>query len=87
MKNLYLVKTNASTMVVMHDTEEKTATVLDTVETNEPGFTLATVEDVSAGRIFEDVYHFETWMGIACYDPEAPKIIEMIENWRGVSHD
>lgn len=81
MKNLYLVETNASIMVVCHDTEDKTATVLDTVETNTPGFNLAAVEDVSAGEIFEDVDDIIDWLGISWSDSESPKVIDMIWNW------
>lgn len=83
MRNLYLVETNASTMIIMHDTEEKTAIVLDTFETNIPGFTLATVEDVSAGEIFEDVEDLEEWLGVDYNNSEASRIIDVIENWRG----
>ena len=81
MKNLYLVETNASTMIVLHDTEDKTATVLDTVETNTPGFTLSQVEDVSAGEIFEDVENIEEFLDIDYNNGETPRIIETIENW------
>ena len=81
MKNLYLVETNASTMIVLHDTEDKTATVLDTAETNTPDFNLASVEDVSAGEIFEDIEDIEEFLGIDYNSPETPRIIETIENW------
>lgn len=81
MKNLYLVETNASTMIVLHDTEDKAATVLDTVETNTPGFNLAAVEDVSAGEIFEDVEDVIDWLGASWNNSEAPKVIDMIWNW------
>lgn len=83
MKNLYLIDTNASTMIVLHDTEDKTVTVLDTVETNSIDFTLEEVEDVSAGEIFEDVEDVEEWLGIDYNNPETPRIIETIENWEG----
>lgn len=83
MKNLYLIETNASTMIVLHDLENMTATVLDTEETNTPGFTLEGVEDVSAGEIFEDVADIEKWQGIDYNNPETPRIIENIENWEG----
>lgn len=83
MKNLYLVETNASTMIVLHDTEDKTATVLDTAETNTPGFNLAAVEDASAGEIFEDIEDVEEFLGIDYNNPETPRIIETIESWEG----
>lgn len=81
MKNLYLVETNASIMVVCYDTEDKTATVLDTAETNTPGFNLAAVEDVSAGEIFEDVEDVIDWLDVSWNNSEAPKVIDMIWNW------
>ena len=81
MKNLYLVETNASIMVVCYDTEDKTATVLDTAETNTPGFNLAAIEDVSAGEIFENIGDVEEFLGIDYNNPETPRIIETIENW------
>lgn len=83
MKNLYLIETNASTMVVLYDTEDRTATVLDTVETNASGFDLRTVEDVSAGIIYDDVDDIVDWMNIDSDLPDAPKIKEMIKNWEG----
>lgn len=83
MKNLYLIETNAYIMAVMHDTEEKTATVLDTEETNTPGFTLAQIEDMSAGNVFDGVEDIEHWLGVDYNKPDATKIIETIENWEG----
>lgn len=83
MKNLYLIETNARTMLVLHDTDDKTATVLDTFETNSFDFTFADVEDVSAGEIFEDVEELEEWLGIDYNDPETPRIIHVVENWEG----
>lgn len=68
-------------MVVCYDTEDKTATVLDTAETNTPGFNLAAVEDVSAGEIFENIGDVEEFLGIDYNNPETPRIIETIENW------
>lgn len=70
-------------MVILHDTEDKTATVLDTAETNSYGFALKDVEDVSAGEIFEDVGDLEEWLGIDYNNSESPRIIDVIENWKG----
>ena len=81
MKNLYLVETNAYIMVILHDTVEKTATVLDTEETNSPGFHLSMVEDMSSGHVFDGVEDIEKWLNIDRNDSEADKIIETIENW------
>ena len=82
MKNLYLIETNASIMVVCYDTEDRTATVLDTAETNTKGFNLSMVEDVSAGIIYNDIEDIVDWAGIDYSNSETPRIIETIENWR-----
>lgn len=83
MKNLYLIETNASTMIVLHDLDDMTATVLDTEETNTPGFTLEGVEDVSAGAVYFDIEDIEEMYGIDYNNGETPRIIETIENWEG----
>lgn len=83
MKNLYLVSDNAGTEVVLHDLDDMTATVIYSVETNTPGFTLSQVEDMSAGEVFEDVADIEKWLGIEYNNGETPRIIETIENWEG----
>lgn len=83
MKNLYLVSDNAGTEVVLHDLDDMTATVIYSVETNTPGFTLSQVEDMSAGEVFEDVTDIEKWLGIEYNNGETSRIIETIEDWEG----
>ena len=83
MKNLYLVETNAFRDIVLHDTEEKTATVLYCEEAQDKDFTLKEVEDVSAGEIYEDVADVVEFMDIDSGLPDAPEIVEVIENWEG----
>lgn len=79
-------------MIVLHDIDFNLFTVLDTEETNTPGFTLAGVEDVSAGEIFNgdelEVKSIEEFFGIDYNDPNDPtrgniEFIEIIENWEG----
>lgn len=83
MKNLYLIDTNAFRDIVLHDTEEKTATVLYAEEAQDIGFTLKDVEDVSAGALYTGIEDIEQMYGIDCNNPETPRIIESIENWEG----
>lgn len=83
MKNLYLIETNAFREVVLHDTEEKTATVCYNEEINAPGFSLKDVEDVSTGVVYEDVEDIEQMYGIDYNNGETPRIIETIKNWEG----
>lgn len=82
MKNLYLIETNGFTDIVLHDTEEKTATVLYCEEAQNKDFTLKDVEDVSAGEIFEDVADIIDWLGIDYDNSESPRIMDMILDCR-----
>lgn len=83
MKNLYLIETNDFRDVVLHDTEEKTATVLYCKEAQDKDFTLKAVEDMSAGAVYHDIENAEEMYGIDYNNPETPRIIEAIENWEG----
>lgn len=57
------VKTNASTMFVSYEAEEKIARVLDTEETNFGDFDIRDVEDDSSWDVFEDVEDINEWLG------------------------
>lgn len=83
MKKLMRVDTNASTMFVTYDDEEKIVRVLDNEETNpitdEEKVRLEDVEDDSSWDMFEDVEDVEEWLGIDYNNPDAPIIVEEIE--------
>lgn len=72
------VETNASTMFVTYDTDEKIVRILDNDETNS-GARLSDVEDDSSWEIFENVDNFNEWLGVDYNNPDAPKVIEEIE--------
>lgn len=78
MKRLMKVKTNASTMFVTYDLEDKIVRVLDNEETN-GGVRLSDVEDDSSWDVFEDVENIDEWLGVDYNEPDAPKIVEEIE--------
>ena len=79
MKRLMKVETNASTMFVTYDPEEKIVMVLDNDETNDPNFDIRNVEDDSSWDMYENVEDVETWLGIDYNNPEADRIIDEIE--------
>ena len=83
MKKLMRVETNASTMFVTYDDEEKIVRVLDNEETNpitdEEKVRLEDVEDDSSWDMFEDVEDVEEWLGIDYNNPDTPRIVEEIE--------
>lgn len=83
MKNLYLIKTNGFTDIVLHDTEKKAATVLYCEEAQDKDFTLKDVEDVSAGEMYFDIEDIEEMYSIDYNNPETPRIIDVIVNWEG----
>lgn len=78
MKKLMKVETNASTMFVTYDTDEKIVRILDNIDTNS-GARLSDVEDDSSWEIFENVENFDEWLGIDYNNPDAPKIVEDME--------
>lgn len=78
MKKLMKVETNASTMFITYDEEEKVVRVLDNEETNS-GFALADVEDDSSWEVFEDVENLGEWLGVDYNNPDAARIIEEVE--------
>ena len=78
MKRLMKVETNASTMFVTYDTEEKIVMCIDNEETNS-GMDIRDVEDDSSWNMHEDVEDIETWLGIDYNDPESSRIIDEIE--------
>ena len=78
MKKIMKVETNASTMFVTYDTDEKIVRILDNDETNS-GARLSDVEDDSSWEIFENVDNFNEWLGVDYNNPDAPKVIEEIE--------
>lgn len=59
--HLMKVVTNASTMFVSYDEEEKIARVLDSTETNS-GFSLKDVTDDSSWEVFENVDDILDWV-------------------------
>ena len=79
MKRLMKVETNASTMFVTYDPEEKIVMVLDNDETNDPDFDIRNVEDDSLWDMYENVDDVEAWLGIDYNNPEADRIIDEIE--------
>ena len=79
MKRLMKVETNASTMFVTYDPEEKIVMVLDNDETNDPDFDIRNVEDDSSWDMYENVDDVEAWLGIDYNNPEADRIIDEIE--------
>lgn len=64
MKKLFKVETNASTMFVTYDEEEKIVMCLDNEETNS-GMDIREVEDDSSWYRFDDVENFNEWLGKA----------------------
>lgn len=78
MKKLMKVETNASTMFVTYDTDEKIVRILDNIDTNS-GARLSDVEDDSSWEIFENVENFDEWLGIDYNNSDAPKIVEEME--------
>lgn len=78
MKKLIKVETNASTIFVTYDTEEKIVRVLDNEETNSD-VKLNDVEDDTSWDIFEDVENIEEWLGIDYNNPDTPRIVEELE--------
>ena len=79
MKRLMKVETNASTMFVTYDPEEKIVMVLDNEETNDPDFDIRNVEDDSSWDMYKNIDDVETWLGIDYNNPEADKIVDEIE--------
>lgn len=82
-KRLMRVETNASTMFVTYDSEEKIVRMLNSDETNpltdEGKVKLEDVTDDSGWDIYYDVEDVEEWLGVDYDNPDAPKIIEEIE--------
>lgn len=70
MKKMFKVETNASTMFVTYDEEEKIVMCLDNEDTNS-GYQLSDVEDDSSWDRFDDVENFEEWLGEAEIIEEA----------------
>lgn len=58
---LMKVETNAYTMFVSYNEEEKIARVLDSIETNS-GFSLKDVTDDSSWEVFENVEDILDWV-------------------------
>lgn len=79
MKRLMKVETNASTMFVTYDAENKIVMVLDNDETNDPDFDIRNVEDDSSWDMYENVDDIEAWLGIDYNNPDADKIVDEIE--------
>lgn len=79
MKRLMKVKTNASTMFVTYDPEEKIVMVLDNDETNDPDFDIRDVEDDSSWDMYENVDDVEAWLGIDYNNPDTDRIVDEIE--------
>lgn len=59
--HLMKVETNAYTMFVSYNEEEKIARVLDSIETNS-GFSLKDVTDDSSWEVFENVEDILDWV-------------------------
>lgn len=76
MKKMFKVETNASTMFVSYDDEEKIARVLDNEDTNS-GMDIREVEDDSSWTVYEDVEDIETFVGIND-TPDSSAIIDTI---------
>lgn len=70
MENIYLIETNERTVVIIHNFESATFTVLDTEETNTQGFTLKDLKDidVSAGECYRGYVNIEDFLGIEKLD-------------------
>lgn len=64
MKKIFKVETNASTMFVTYDEEEKVVMCLDNEETNS-GMDIREVEDDSSWDKYNDVEDFSEWLGEA----------------------
>ena len=79
MKRLMKVETNASTMFVTYDAEEKIVMVLDNDETNDPDFDIRNVEDDSSWDMYENVDDVEAWLGIDYNNPDTDRIVDEIE--------
>lgn len=73
MKKLMKVETNASTMFVTYDDNEKIVRVLDNEYTNDVTSDIKSVEDDSSWEMYENVEDIEKWLGIDSY------IVEEIE--------
>ena len=69
MKRLLKVKTNASTIFVTYDAEEKIVMCLDNEETNSD-FDLRNVEDDSSWDRFDNVDDLDEWLGEAKIEDE-----------------
>lgn len=78
MKKLMEVKTNASTMFVTYDEEDRIAMVLDNEETNAENADIRTVEDDSSWDLYEDVENIEDFLGCSA-DCDASEIVDEIE--------
>ena len=78
MKRLMKIETNASTMFVTYDAEEKIVMCLDNEETNS-GMDIRDVEDDSSWDMYENVDDVEAWLGIDYNNPEADRIVDEIE--------
>lgn len=78
MKKLMKVKTNASTMFVTYDEEDRIAMVLDNEETNAENADIRTVEDDSSWELYEDVEDIEDFLGCNA-DCDASEIVDEIE--------
>lgn len=78
MKKLMKVKTNASTMFVTYDEEDRIAMVLDNEETNAEDADIRTVEDDSSWDLYEDVKDIEDFLGCSV-DCDASEIVDEIE--------
>lgn len=84
MKNLYLVETNAFNAVVLHDTDDKIVSIVD-VDADITGFKLDDIDSFDYGikEQYFNIDEVEEFLGVDCIAPDAPKIIETIENWEG----
>ena len=76
MKKLFKIETNASTMFVSYDVEEKLARVLDNEETNS-GLDIREVEDDSSWDIYENIEDIESFIGVD-NTPDSPVIVDEI---------
>lgn len=76
MKKLFKIETNASTMFVSYDVEEKLARVLDNEETNS-GLDIREVEDDSSWDIYGNIEDIESFIGVD-NTPDSPVIVDEI---------
>lgn len=76
MKTLFKVETNAGTMFVSYDAEEKIARVLDNEETNS-GLDIREVEDDSSWDVYENIEDIEALIGIND-TPDSSVIVDEI---------